>query len=235
MTKNELIDAYVRGDVDRRGFIRKLTAMGVSATAAAAYATSFGSDALAAPARNGAGFVARAQIEGDYGVAVIIENLLEAINSFLSVISEILNILDQLLSLGSGGLSQALAFQGATGDPTQHPDWQYLDEVRAQIAEQQDAIVAQLGPKYGVAAQTSAGTQQASGSADELVSALADQLNTLAGVAAALIPSFSDGADVQLMTNIGIVNGRHAAIVNSIAGNNPSPSAFETPIDPSTL
>jgi hypothetical protein len=233
MTKNELIDAYVRGDVDRRGFIRKLTAMGVSATAAAAYATSFGHDALAAPARNGAGFVARAQIEEDYGVGVIIEDLLEAVQSFLSLIADILNILDQLLSLGSGGLSQALSFQGATADPTQHPDWQYLDEIRAQIAEQQDAIVAQLGPSYGVTAQTS--TQQASGSADELVSALADQMNTVAGVAAALIPSFPDAADVQLMTNIGIVNGRHAAIVNSIAGNNPSPSAFETPIDPSTV
>lgn len=50
MTREELVDAYVGGRVSRRGFIRGLVALGVTAGAAATYA---GSLASAAPARAG--------------------------------------------------------------------------------------------------------------------------------------------------------------------------------------
>jgi hypothetical protein len=50
MTREELVDAYVEGRVSRRGFIRGLVALGVTAGAAGAYA---GALASASPARAG--------------------------------------------------------------------------------------------------------------------------------------------------------------------------------------
>ncbi len=50
MTREELVDAYVEGRVSRRGFIRGLVALGVTAGAAATYA---GALASASPARAG--------------------------------------------------------------------------------------------------------------------------------------------------------------------------------------
>jgi hypothetical protein len=38
MSKHELIDAYLSGTINRRTFVRELTALGVSATVAASYA-----------------------------------------------------------------------------------------------------------------------------------------------------------------------------------------------------
>jgi hypothetical protein len=38
MSRNELVDAYLSGAINRRGFIHGLTALGVSASVAASYA-----------------------------------------------------------------------------------------------------------------------------------------------------------------------------------------------------
>src|SRR6266508_1583744 len=85
MTKLELIDAYVRGRIDRRHFVRRLTAAGVSSGAAFAYAQSLGPRAaVAGAARNPAGFVVRTQEDdADYGVACSIDSGLEAVAALM--------------------------------------------------------------------------------------------------------------------------------------------------------
>ena len=57
MSKHEVIDAYLRGKIDRREFVGRLTAVGVSAAAAVAYAQSLGSPTAAAPLSGGRGRV----------------------------------------------------------------------------------------------------------------------------------------------------------------------------------
>ncbi len=66
MSKNEIVDAFLHGRIDRREFVRRLTLAGVSAGAAVAYAQALSSPASAAPMTRGAhGFVASHQ---DYPV-----------------------------------------------------------------------------------------------------------------------------------------------------------------------
>lgn len=64
MSKHEVVEAYLRGQIDRREFIRRLTLAGVSSAAAVAYAQSLGT-ASAATAPGKHGFVASNQ---DYPV-----------------------------------------------------------------------------------------------------------------------------------------------------------------------
>src|SRR5689334_12639130 len=54
MSKHEVVEAYLRGQIDRREFIRRLTLAGVSSAAAVAYAQSLGSaSAATAPGKHG--------------------------------------------------------------------------------------------------------------------------------------------------------------------------------------
>lgn len=48
MPKHELVEAYLEGRLDRRDFVRRLTALGVSAGAATIYAASLSDSAAAA-------------------------------------------------------------------------------------------------------------------------------------------------------------------------------------------
>ena len=54
MSKHEVVEAYLRGQIDRREFIRRLTLAGVSSAAAVAYAQSLGTaSAATAPGKHG--------------------------------------------------------------------------------------------------------------------------------------------------------------------------------------
>ena len=54
MSRDQVVDAYLRGDLSRRLFVRRLVAVGVSLTAALAYAQMVPSSASAAkPAATG--------------------------------------------------------------------------------------------------------------------------------------------------------------------------------------
>lgn len=220
MTKRDLVDAYVRGDVDRRSFIRKLSAMGVSATAAVAYAGSLGGDAAAAPARNGAGFVARLQdADEDYGIAVIIQNILEALQTLLARIQ---SIIDRLTSI----ISQPNA---------PRPD--LLGRIQSQMAEQFEALTTQMELGFGV---NSAMVDGLAGRSMRLqggdtIQDVANDMNVQTGLLAAIIPAIESGEARQLMTNIGLVTARHAALINDLAGLDPIPNTFEVPIDPTTV
>src|SRR5665811_49831 len=146
MTKSELVDAYIRGEMDRRGFITKLTAMGVSATAAAAYAVSFAQNAAASPARNPAGFVARGQdTDEEYGTAFIIELIEAAINALLEAVNAIVETLDELFASFT---SDDLVAEGF--DAT---DFTLLQTIREQIDEQLEALNAFLVTATGSGAR----------------------------------------------------------------------------------
>lgn len=235
MTKIELVDAYVRGDLDRRRFISKLTAMGVSGGAAIAYAGSLAQNAAASPSRNGAGFIARAQdADDEYGTAIIIENIIAILEELLADINDIFDSFDDFLNqfdvgdFVDGGLDES--------------DFDVIEDARAQIAEQIDALIATLEAIFGTTRSSStikafrssrvSSLGQTSGTVLEQLTVLAEKLNRQVGVYAAVIPAVEDGEQRQLMTNIGLVTARHAALVSHMAGLNPIPSAFEVPIDP---
>jgi hypothetical protein len=62
MSKHEVVDAYLKGRIDRREFVRRLTLAGVSTAAAVAYAQTLStSSAAAAPANQGAHGLMRSQ------------------------------------------------------------------------------------------------------------------------------------------------------------------------------
>jgi hypothetical protein len=235
MTKSELVDAYVRGDLDRRHFISKLTAVGVSATAAVAYAGSLGQSVAASPSRTSAGFIARAQAADDeYGTAIIIVN-------FLAILEEILASLDDILDSFDGFLD-AFDVGDFVDGGFDETDFDIIADARAQIDEQIDALVAVLQSLFGTSepsaaikafrSQRTSSLGQTSGTMQEQLVELANQLNRQVGVYAAVIPAVENGEQRQLMTNIGLVTARHAALISYLAGINPIPSAFETPIDP---
>ena len=223
MTKRDLIDAYVRGDVDRRGFIRKLTAMGVTATAAAAYAGSFGGEAAAATARNSAGFISRLQgaqdADEDYGIAVAIQNILQALQRFLARMESIIDRLGQIISQGNGP----------------RPD--LLQKIQSQIEEQRQGLISRLQGEAGYSpAMVNGLTGRNLGlQGGNTLADIANDLNVQTGLLAAIIPAIESGQDRQLMTNIGLVTARHAALISDLAGLDPIPSAFEVPIDPATV
>lgn len=225
MTKRDLIDAYVRGDVDRRGFIRKLSAMGVSAAAAAAYATSFGQDAAAAPSRNDAGYVARLQdADDDYGIAVAIENIDRALQAFVQRSEVLIDRLEQIAE--------------RTGGNGPKPD--RLRQVRDQIEEQRQAVITRLRQRLGETGHSESSIDSLTGRAprmqgDATLADIANELNVQTGVLAALIPAIEVGQDRQLMTNIGLVTARHAALISEYAGIDPCPTAFEVPVDPAVV
>lgn len=237
MTKSELVDAYVRGDLDRRHFISKLTAVGVSATAAVAYAGSLGQSVAASPSRTSAGFVARAQdADDEYGTAIIIENILAVLEEVLANVNAILDSFDNFLDefdvgdFVDGGFAET--------------DFNLIEDASTQIDEQIEALVAVLSSLFGSTEPSSAikafrsprasSLGQTSGTMQEQLVEMANQLNRQAGIYAAVIPAVENGEQRQLMTNIGLVTARHAALISYLAGINPIPSAFEVPIDPTS-
>ena len=213
MTKIELIDAYVRGDIDRRSFIRRLTALGVSATAATAYAGSLAQGASAAP---NTGFVMRAQIDWDeYG-----EDFLEAL--IQAIIAIIRSILEQIF----GGFG-ATDFEQAGISPQ---DVALLRSARSQIEEQAHA----MDSLFGTAANRQPRTR-VSGSLETQLAALATEYNRYASVLARIAPDAEQAEQRQLLTAVGFAASRQAALTNRMAGLDPAPHALEQSIDLSTI
>jgi hypothetical protein len=223
MTKSELVQAYIRGDLDRRDFIRKLTAAGVSAGAAAVYATSLGHSTALAANRNAAGFVAGTQPDEDYGIAVIIENLLEALQTVVDILQRLIARLEQLLQ---GSMSRSSLVYARLQDNAAP----VIADISSQMSDHVDALVA-IYPDLTVAPAEVGAAQ----SEEETLEALADDANLLAGIYAALLPNLEDPEQRQTLTEIAIVGGRHASVLSHFAGLNPVPAAFEQAIDPATV
>lgn len=225
MTKMELVNAYVRGDLDRRGFIKKLTAVGVSSGAALAYAGSLAQNAAAAPTRTGAGFISRQQ-DGDdeYGVAVIIENIQEAIAAVEARIDAILQSLNDILSAFDVDDFLSAGFSESAFDT--------LNTLPGILTTQQEALESLGGLGRTNTRQGFAARLQSTDSLEDQIAAVADELNRAAGEWAAVLPAVEDEEARQLTSQIAIVAGRQAGVVSFIAGIDPIPGAFEQPIDP---
>lgn len=227
MTKSEVVDAFIRGDLDRRGFIKKLTAVGVSSAAAMAYATTLVQDVAASPSGNGTGFITRGFLQDeDYGLAVPIEDVPAAIAALASETDEIADTLSALIAnftpadFTDAGLDDA--------------DAEVLETIQSQLLEQAAAIAAFTGaPAAAEQAETS--VDVATGTLVEGLTVVAQELNELASGYAALIPALEDPEARELFTQIAIAVGRFAALVSYMAGLDPVPSAFEQPVAPTDV
>lgn len=214
MTKSELVDAYIRGDVDRRHFVSKLTAMGVSATAAVAYAGSLVQNTAASPSRNSAGFVARAQdADEEYGTAITLASDEAGVEALLDAAAALQGPLAAL----DGFTAEDFAEIGLDGE-----DLELLLDIRAQHQEHVEALSALIGAPAPGAGGAAPDTPLA-----DLLVTLAEAFNDFVAVLAAVIPALEDGETRQLVTTIGLVAARHAALVSAIAGIDPIPSTFE--------
>jgi len=224
MTKRQLIDSYTRGDLDRRGFIRGLTALGVGAAAAATYAVQFGPSAAASPST---GFVMNARQQGtttdeDYGTAITLESDEQGIQLAYSELAATASLL-------AAGLAE---FTAADFTNAGFPDdtFDLLTTIQQQIADQLDALES-LGIGTPTAGATAA-SAAAPATPQEFLDALATQLDQQSSALAAIAPALEDGAARQTVTNIGFVTARQAATVHMLVGSDPIPSAFEEPALP---
>jgi hypothetical protein len=216
VTKQELIGAYVRGELDRRGFVGRLTALGVTATAAVAYAGSFAPGVAASSSRNEAGFLMSAQgtvNDDEYGTAFSFASDEEAVTVALESVAAVLAVLGAL-----GGFS---------ADDFDPGVFDVLTTIQEQQAEHADALAALLG-------DTPVETPPADsfGSADDFLASLAGALDDLVGTYAAVAPALESGEARQTVTNILAVASRQAAVVAELAGLDPVPATFQEPALP---
>jgi hypothetical protein len=214
MTAQGVVDAFIRGDLDRRGFITKLTALGVSASAASAYALTLGRQGAAAAPESSTGGIARYQdgaAEEDYGTDFIFETIEEALQLIFDAIGEALAVLSGL------GIFSAADF----ADPA---EFDLLGTIQQHQQEHADALAALLG-STGAVGSSEASFDSVEAFLTELAGALDDQTATYAAV----VPAIGDGATRQTLMNVASVANRHAAVVHQIAGLDPLPEAFEVP------
>ncbi|MGH2534239.1 MAG: hypothetical protein ACRDJW_18375 [Thermomicrobiales bacterium] len=224
MSKRDLIDAYVGGRLGRREFVRGLTALGVSAGAALAYAQHLGpTGAAAAPGRSAAGFVVRAQVDdGEYATACQLasdaagaEAALAALEQAQSVLdSGISDFLEDLPSLDDVGLDAA----------------ETLETIASQLEEQiaaLETLVADLGGSPG-SAPAAAGYD----SVDAFLAALAGVMNAASSLLAGIAPAIENGEARQTLSAIAVALGRNAGFANVLNGDPPATSAFEQPTCP---
>ena len=230
MTKSEIVDAYVRGDLDRRSFVARLMAVGVSTGAAIAYAASLAPAAGAAsPRRSASGYIARAQQnpDGEYGTAITLASDDEGVQDLLTASGDVDTLLAALDTFTADDFQNA----GLTAD-----DQALLQKIRDQHTEQVDAIQALLTGDSGTTSTSGGGNAGANTSSlTEFLKSLADAQNTFVGVLAAVIPAIQSGEIRQTLTQIGLVAARHAAIISYLAGEDPAPDSLENVVDPTTL
>lgn len=229
MTKQDIVNAYIRGDVDRRGFIRRLTAVGVSAGAAMAYASALLPGVSAGSVRNGAGFITRFQdADGDYGTAVVIEDMPAALTATMAAVEATAALASSILSTFS-----AEDFVAAGLD---EGDVQILSDIVEQMRQHQEALQGILDNVGGGTGEGGAAGDEAEapafGDLTEALEALSGDLDGIAGMYVAITPSIEDVEDRLLLAQKATVAGRHAASVARMAGLDPVPAAFEEPLHP---
>lgn len=226
MSKREMIESYVKGDLDRRGFIRGLTALGVSVGAATAYAVSFAPSALA---NAGNGFVVRpGQRYQDQNYPPPPVTLEEAIRRLVEAITALINLLVAALErfLQSD-------FTDAGLPSTTHAT---LQTILDQMKQQNDAVNALAASVNVEVASLTPGSVKGfldqTDTVQGFLSELSDHLNKLVSTDAGIIPGLENGEARQTFTNIALVHARQAAVVNQLAGEDPIPSAFAEPTLP---
>ena len=219
MSKRELIDAFVRGDIDRRQFISRLTALGVSGGAAVAYAASLGQSASAGPARPVSGYAMRAQATDDEEYGGVIPDVAEGIAIAVAAIEQVISILSNISEFGPG-----------------LPD-EVAERITTILEQQQGPLAALQGlttEGASAPARNVLGFQsQTFETAEEFLTAAAGALQQLGQIYTALVPGMPDSAVEARQTTMSVaaVATRHAALVALDAGQDPLPTAFEQPAE----
>jgi hypothetical protein len=232
MTKHELIQAYADGDIGRRDFVRRLSALGVSSAAALAYAHSLAPRTAAAGGSAGrSGFVMRAQQDGDgeYGTAIQLGGDDEAVLSAVEAGEAVQDLLDE----GLGRFSEDDFTSFNCGSPDVYDELQRLYEQRATHLEVLDSLFDQVVAAPNRNARLAGlSLQSDSDSPEEFLAKLRDALDVEAGLFTALVPAVEDGEVRQTMMSIASVKARHAAYVRTLTGRSGYPDAFEEAISP---
>lgn len=224
MSKSELIAAYVSGRIGRRDFVRSLTALGVSATAAAAYAQTLAPGVAAAGVgRDPAGFRVRAQDEypgGDFGDLTAIINLL-------------LRLIQLLEAILNGGLRNAevAPLRLQSGDELDPDDVDQLGTMRTQLLSHRDALRTLLNDLGGKESTAQVPDLTYDVPQDALLD-LQSALEANNGVYAAVIPQVKVQKAVNTLASIGLIGGRHAAFVNRVLGDPAFPETFQKAATP---
>jgi len=213
MSKHEVIQEYIRGDIDRRGFITKLAGLGVSAGAAAAYATQF-APGVAAAAKPG-GFVIRAAqtTDADYGTSVDFDSDDEAV----ALVSAALNAISALFA----SLSNF--------DAADFPEGLYdqLNDFAAEIQQHVDAL-ASLATIPGSRSATLGLRQTSVSDPGEFLSQLEDEYSDAVKNFVAAVPAVDDDEIRQTLANISHVVARHAGVISFFESGDGTPDgAFE--------
>ncbi len=213
MSKRETIDAFIRGDIDRRTFMGRLTTLGVSSGAALAYATTFGNSALASPS-SAAGFVSQGQDDLDYGVPNPFP-LEEGLQIISDALDEILSIFDD--------------FAGFVAEDFAEGVFDALARIQEQLALQLEALGSLFGAGFTSTTRQFAAIQ-GTGDADAFLQSLSRAFDDLTASFAAVVPGTDEAAERQAMMNVAMVSARQAGFVNWAAGNDPFPTAFQQPM-----
>jgi hypothetical protein len=231
MSKLELIQAYVGGEIGRRDFVRGLTVLGVSSAAALAYAHRLAPSAVAAGGgAPGGGFVMRAQqADEDYPSTISQPELVQALQILIEI--------DQLL------LERVDAFIGRfsdeeVGSVAGAAVLDRLQEARNRIQERLDAETALLdqvsvAPSGVAARKVSLRAQtQIPDDPQESYRYLADLLDTQAALYVLVVPGTPDPEARQTMMSMALPVARQAAFARILAGLEATASSFEEGITP---
>jgi hypothetical protein len=247
VTGQQVVDDFVRGEIDRRGFVSKLTALGISASAPSAYALALGQQGATAAPESPIGGIARYQedaVEEDYGSAFEFETDEEAVE----------------LVLGAIGNTRAdlAGFEPVSKDnpdPSMGPDWaRYFGDVEAVIIALEVYLTAHGETLAGLLGRNDGGSiapakfestdaflaglgQNDDGSivptdfdsTEAFLAELVREYDNLTALYAAVVPAVRNGGIRQILMNAASVTNRQAALVNLMAGLDPIPEAFEVP------
>jgi len=213
MSKREVIQAYIHGDLDRRGFVTRLAALGVSAGAAAAYATQFAPAASAAVAPGG--FVVRAAqtTDADYGTSVTFPSLEEAIAFAQTILDPLDELYDSLANFTEADFADGVHKQ--------------LTDFDGEISEQNDALhsLSAMTPQRTV---TMGLRKDAATSAEDFLKSLQREYDTAVSKFVAVVPAADSGEIRQTLANISHAVSRHAGVLAFwVKGDGTPNGAFE--------
>lgn len=223
MSKHEVIQAFVAGEIGRRDFVRRLTALGVSSSAALAYAHSLAPEAGATGVAPIRGFVTRTQDDPDetYGPPIPDELLCDLFNLLIAIRTAVLALIDALIAafddgdLGPIGTARIL---------------ERLQELREQI-EAELVVLQGLADEFcGTALAATFKRAPLAQADDPSYDALVEMLDLEAGLYTAVVPAVVDPEARQSLMSIGMVVARHSAFARVLAGEPPAPTALEEPI-----
>ena len=224
MSSQELIRLYSEGLLARRDFIRRLTLAGVSAGAAAGYATSLAPSA-------GAAVRPLAVQQDEYGGPIDPEDLDEAIAATIELIQALVDFLQTALDLFSPeDFADFLA--GGTLDVLEQLTT-LLAQLEAERATLDSASASVAAVALAPAKRRLAATARLiqSESPDQFVADLGDVLDVQCQLYAGLIAAAEDAELRGELASLAIVKGEQAAFVRILRGLPPFPNDLETAID----